>query len=95
MKKYFFLELTVQYSLGFINDEDVETRAIEDVYSICLFTPTCLFNLEKVTFIYKQKAFTYWQRGKTKQMSLSSLTEKNYWADNSYYSDLEVSIYGQ
>ena len=24
-----------------------------------------------------------------------SLTEKNYWADNSYYSDLEVTIYGQ
>ena len=26
---------------------------------------------------------------------VSSLTEKNYWADNSYYSDLEVTIYGQ
>ena len=26
---------------------------------------------------------------------LNSLTEKNYWADNSYYSDLEVTIYGQ
>ena len=25
----------------------------------------------------------------------TSLTEKNYWADNSYYSDLEVTIYGQ
>ena len=24
-----------------------------------------------------------------------ALTEKNYWADNSYYSDLEVTIYGQ
>ena len=24
-----------------------------------------------------------------------SLTERNYWADNSYYSDLEVTIYGK
>ena len=24
-----------------------------------------------------------------------SLTEKNYWGDNNYYSDLEVTIYGQ
>ena len=24
-----------------------------------------------------------------------ALTEKNYWADNSYCSDLEVTIYGQ
>ena len=24
-----------------------------------------------------------------------SLTEKNYWADNRYYSDLEVNIYDQ
>ena len=29
------------------------------------------------------------------QMLLGALTEKNYWADNSYYSDLEVTIYGQ
>ena len=26
---------------------------------------------------------------------IPSLTEKNYWADNSYYSELEVTIYGQ
>ena len=26
---------------------------------------------------------------------ITTLTEKNYWADNSYYSDLEVTIYGQ
>ena len=25
----------------------------------------------------------------------TSLTEKNYWADNSYYSGSEVTIYGQ
>ena len=27
--------------------------------------------------------------------ALTPLTENNYWADNSYYSDLEVTIYGQ
>ena len=25
---------------------------------------------------------------------IDSLTEKKYWADNSYYSELEVTIYG-
>ena len=24
-----------------------------------------------------------------------TFTEKNYWADDSYYSDLEITIYGQ
>ena len=24
-----------------------------------------------------------------------TLAERNYWADNSYYSDLEVTVYGQ
>ena len=27
--------------------------------------------------------------------TIAPLTEKNHWADNSYYSDLEVTIYGQ
>ena len=36
------------------------------------------------------------QKKKKKYMLLLvTLTEKNYWDDNSYYSDLEVTIYGQ
>ena len=31
----------------------------------------------------------YWK------LSETTITEKNYWADTSYYSDLEVTIYGQ
>ena len=30
-----------------------------------------------------------------KKFLLPLLTEKNYWAGNSYYEDLEVTIYGQ
>ena len=29
------------------------------------------------------------------RIHVDTLTEKNYWADNSYYSGSEVTIYGQ
>ena len=57
------------------------------------FLKSCLKERLEI-FVYKRNAVSQLTNNITVATE-QPLTGKNYWADNSYYSDLEVTIYGQ